>query len=81
MTLDQIDKGCEAEIKDLNGGHESTRKLLSMGLYPGERVRVVRNSSLGGPILVEVCGNQVAIGRGIASKVVVEDDRDKCRVP
>jgi ferrous iron transport protein A len=80
MTLDMIDMGREVEIRDLNGGHESTRKLLSMGLYPGERVMVVRNSSLGGPILVEVCGNRVAIGRGIASKVVVEDERDKFRV-
>jgi Fe2+ transport system protein FeoA len=34
---------------------------------------MLRYGALRGPILIEVHGSQVALGRGIASKVVVEE--------
>jgi Fe2+ transport system protein FeoA len=43
-----------------------------MGLCPGREVKVIRYAPMGGPILVDVEGRSVALGRGIASRVKVE---------
>jgi len=59
-----------ARIVNIYGGRGLIRKLYSLGLLPGEIVRVVNN--MGGPILVEVRGSRVAIGRGMAMKIYVE---------
>jgi ferrous iron transport protein A len=47
-------------------------KLNQYGLYVGDEVRVVRIASLGGPLLVEVNGREIALGRALAEKIIVE---------
>jgi len=42
-------------------------------LYPGDRVRVLRAAPLGGPLLVEVNGREIAIGRGVAENIFIKD--------
>jgi len=59
-----------ARIVNICGGSGFLRKLYSMGLLPGEIITVINN--MGGPILVEVRGARVAIGRGMAMKIYVE---------
>jgi ferrous iron transport protein A len=44
-----------------------------MGIHPGDIVTVVRCGALRGPILIRVHGCQVALGRGVASKIIVEE--------
>jgi Fe2+ transport system protein FeoA len=47
-------------------------KLSQLGLLPGSRIRVLRAAPLGGPVLVEVNGRSIALGRRIASRIRVE---------
>ncbi len=44
---------------------------MQLGIVPGASVRVVGRGPFRGPILVEVNGSQVALGPGIARKVLV----------
>jgi ferrous iron transport protein A len=44
-----------------------------MGIHPGDTITMLRIGALRGPILIEVHSSQVALGRGIASKVIVEE--------
>lgn len=46
------------------------RRLLEMGFAPGSEVEVVRNSR--GPVVVKVRGVTVALGRGLAARVLVK---------
>jgi ferrous iron transport protein A len=48
-------------------------QLLQLGLLPGDCLRVVREAPLGGPLLVEFNGRSVALGRSVASTIVVEE--------
>lgn len=48
------------------------RRLAEMGLTPNTEVRVVRRSLFHGPIEVEVRGVSLALGYGLASKVLVK---------
>jgi ferrous iron transport protein A len=49
-----------------------TRRLQEMGLLPGKIIEVVRNTNTG-PVEINVMGSNLAIGRGIASKILVEE--------
>ena len=48
-------------------------KLRQLGILPGEMIKVIRKAPLGGPLLVDAQGRTVAIGRGVASKIEVEE--------
>ena len=51
---------------------EVRAKLNQYGLYAGDMVRVLRIAPLGGPLLVEVNGRELALGRAVAEKIFVE---------
>jgi ferrous iron transport protein A len=63
MTLDQVQPGSECRIKKLSSGDELCRRLLTMGVYPGLSVRVVRNAPLLDPMEVEIQRRFVSLRR------------------
>ncbi len=54
------------------GGFGLVRRLTEMGLTPGVEVKLLRKGSFGGPVEVEVRGVTLALGCGVASKVLVK---------
>ena len=56
----------------LSSFEEVRAKLKQYGLYIGDEVRVVRVAPLGGPLLVEINGREMALGRSVAEKIFVE---------
>ena len=46
-------------------------RLASMGLSAGKTVTIVRNSGEG-PVIVDLDGSRIAVGRGMAEKIFVE---------
>ena len=74
MTLTQVNPGQTVRILSFRGGVGLEHKLRQLGLVPGDIARVLRFAPLGGPLLVEVEGRSIALGRGVASKVIVEAD-------
>jgi len=72
MTLIQVESGQTVKILCFEGGIKLEHKLRQLGIIPGDQARVLRHAPLGGPILIEVDGRSIALGRGVASKVVVE---------
>jgi len=49
-------------------------KLMQYGLHIGDSLRVLRVAPLGGPLLVEVNGREIALGRAVAEKIFVEGE-------
>lgn len=72
MTLDQLGFGEQARVIEVHGGRGLRRNLEQMGIHPGDIVSVARAGAFRGPILVEVHGSQIALGRGVARKVQVQ---------
>lgn len=72
MTLVDLDEGKKAKIVLIGGERNTRQQLRELGLFPGDTVRVVRRAALGGPLLIECRGIQIAIGRAIANNVVIE---------
>jgi ferrous iron transport protein A len=72
-TLDQINENRKAKVMDIQGGQGIRQRLSQMGIHPGDIITILRYGALRGPILIEVHGSQVALGRGIASRIIVEE--------
>jgi ferrous iron transport protein A len=72
-TLDQIYENRIVKVIGIQGGLGVRQRLNQMGIHPGDTITIVRHGALGGPILIEVQGSQVALGRGVASKLIVEE--------
>lgn len=74
MTLDTVHTRHQARVILIEGGHGVRSHLNTLGIHIGDWLTVVERAPFRGPVLVEVNGTRVAIGRGIASKVMVEVD-------
>lgn len=73
MTLDQVYENRKAKVIDIKGGSGIRQRLSQMGIHPGDEITMLRYGALRGPILIEIHGSQVALGRGIASRIIVEE--------
>ena len=70
-TLDRLEMGAVATVVAIHGGFGMARNLRRMGVHPGDTVRVVGSGAFRGPILVEVHGCRLALGRGVARRIEV----------
>ena len=50
------------------------RKLKQYGLHIGDTLHVLRSAPLGGRLLVEVNGRELALGRTVAENLFVETE-------
>ncbi|MGB9703701.1 MAG: FeoA family protein [Candidatus Micrarchaeia archaeon] len=69
--LSNVEEGKKVKIVKFEGCGEVERRLMEMGLVIGSEVMVVNQTY--GPVIVEVNNAKIAIGRGMAQKIIVED--------
>ena len=70
IPLAFLSEGEEGEIIGFNGGRGMVQRLSDMGFIPSEKVKVLTSNSPG-PVLVDVKGSRIALGRGVAMKIIV----------
>ncbi|MEW5945118.1 MAG: transcriptional repressor [bacterium] len=70
VPLAAVSSGERAALSEIIGGRELTARLADMGLTPGVEFEVVSNPG-GGPVVVSVRDSRLALGRGMAEKVMV----------
>jgi ferrous iron transport protein A len=66
--------GVEARINHIRGGRGLVKKLADMGFTSNARVRLLHTHNPG-PVVVEVKDTRIALGRGVAMKIMVEEVR------
>lgn len=71
MMLSSIDPGKEVTLRGINGGMGLRSRLHGMGLIPGVTLTVL-NQKGGGPVIIALKDSRLAIGHGMAQKIVVE---------
>ncbi len=69
IPLSSLRAGEEAVVESIAAGRQATKRLYEMGLNAQTALIVVKNDI--GPVLASVNGNKVAVGRGLAEKVLV----------
>ena len=68
--LTTVNPGQEVTLIDIQGGRGLRSKLYSMGLIPGVKLTIVGNR--GGPIMIAINDTRLALGFGMARKIIVE---------
>jgi nicotinate-nucleotide--dimethylbenzimidazole phosphoribosyltransferase len=53
------------------GGRSLRQRLTDMGVVRGTRVKVVKND-MGGPLIISIGEGRLAVGRGMALRIMVE---------
>ena len=72
MSLEEMNPGMKGIVREIMGGRGAMRRLMELGIVPGTMVEVIQNY-MRGPVIVRVRGMEMAIGRGVASKIIVEE--------
>ena len=72
ISLAQLDEGKSAEVLSIEGGRGAVTKLHNLGIREGVVVRKVTGVFRQGPIVVKAGNTQIALGVGMASKVIVK---------
>jgi Fe2+ transport system protein FeoA len=71
MHLAMVSSGETVRIVSIEGGQGVRRRLADLGLNLGEVISVVQ-SNHHGPMILAVKESRLAIGRGVAHKIMVE---------
>ncbi|MBN2104502.1 ferrous iron transport protein A [bacterium] len=70
--LARIHSGQSVRVTGIQGGWHMRQRLNQMGIHIGDTLRVRQTGAFHGPMLIEIHGSQVALGCGMARKIMVE---------
>jgi ferrous iron transport protein A len=70
VVLARLPVGSRACIRRIQGGRQLTHRLLSLGLRVGSEIELTQRR--GGGVVVASAGTRVALGAGVAEKLLVE---------
>ena len=72
ITVRQMRAGQSGKVVQVLGGPGLVNRLNSLGIRPGKRITKVSSVFMRGPVTIQIDRAQVAIGYGMAKKIVIE---------
>ena len=75
LSVAQMRTGETATVVGVVGGPGLVRRLDAMGIRPGKPVTKVSSTLFHGPVTLSVNSSRVAVGFGMARRILVRTDR------
>lgn len=75
ITLTQMQPGQSGLVVQIQGGLGLIDRLNALGIIPGKRITKISSMIARGPVTIEVDRVQVAIGFGMANRIIVKLDQ------
>lgn len=72
MTIHDAIPGKKYRICSMNAGRKLNSHLCSMGILPHETF-TISSKSYGGPMAIFIKGSRIALGKRIASKIIIRE--------
>ena len=72
LSLVHIRENQKAKVLEISGGRILQHRMMSMGIYPGREITKLSHFALRGPVAVRVGRSVLALGHGVAAKIIVE---------
>lgn len=72
LSLAHCKRGDRVKILKFNVGYNAQLNLINMGLVPEAEVVIGRKSPFSGPLILCVAGTEIALGKRLAEKILVE---------
>lgn len=77
VPLTQLKAGENGIVAEIAGGIGLRRRLEVMGIREGIKLKKISTQLLRGPVSVQVGNTTVAIGFGMASRIIVQTDGEE----
>jgi len=74
VTAADMAAGQSGVVVSIEGGHGLLSRLEALGIRPGKRIRKVSSAFMKGPSVIEVEGREIAIGFGMAGRIITKPD-------
>lgn len=71
-ALTDLKPGESGRIAGIDGGAGMVNRLASLDIRPGRRITKLSSGFMRGPVTIEVDRAQVAVGFGMAKRILVE---------
>jgi ferrous iron transport protein A len=75
LTLAEMKTGQTGTVTGVLGGHGLIRRLDGLGIRPGKKVTKLSSTLFHGPVILRADNTQVAVGFGMAKKIIIKLDR------
>ena len=74
VTLRQMQSGQSGKVVEIQGGHGLVNRLSALGIRPGKKITKVSSMLMRGPVTIQSGNTQIAVGFGMANKMIIELD-------
>lgn len=75
IALTNMRSGYSGVVAEIHGGFKFIARLNAMGLIPGRRITKTSSMVGQGPVTIEVDRVQLAIGYGMANRIMINPDQ------
>jgi ferrous iron transport protein A len=75
IPLSRMVEGQSGKIIDIQGGQGLVNRLNALNVRPGRRVTKLSSMFMRGPVTIATGNSQLAIGYGMAKRIIVEIER------
>jgi ferrous iron transport protein A len=72
FKLTEVEPRMNVLLMEVQGGKSLKAKLIAQGFVQGAAFEVLDRLGWGGPVLVEINGIKIAIGRSMAERILVK---------
>jgi ferrous iron transport protein A len=72
ISLRDLELGQVGKIATIEGGHGMVNRLASLDIRPGKKIKKLSAGFMRGPVTIEVNRTQIAVGFGMAHRIMVE---------
>jgi len=76
-SLNQLESDERGVIEGINGGQSLIDRLNALGIRPGKEITKISSMFMRGPVTVQIDRSQVAIGMGMAKKILIRTDGEE----
>jgi ferrous iron transport protein A len=77
ITLTRMETGQSGRVVEIQGGFGVIDRLNALGIIPGKRITKISSMLARGPVAIQVDRTQLAIGYGMANKIIVQLDQTR----
>ena len=74
ISLTQMVAGQSGIVAEIRGGYGLVNRLSARGVRPGKRITKLSSVFMRGPVIIQVDRAEMALGFGMARRIIVEVD-------
>jgi ferrous iron transport protein A len=72
IPLSRMEAGQSGTVVQIEGGRGMINRLSALGIRAGKRITKISSMFMRGPVTIQVGNMQIAIGFGMAKRIIVQ---------